>query len=330
MSSVISSISPSRSIYEVGEHNKVVSELLFASNDKKKLDFKLGNETVKEHLNALFELSKKNSQESIELLQNLALGNGEIASYSQDLLCKLLMVRDGVTHEIANTVRAGCQKLITDFSSSVTTQEVIDSHPKLLLLASTKIHDQTFDDIPNTVKESVKKFDAYNEKPQWWRDNKPNNGVFDADSLLSIVDASEPQRRKVQVTSDGMCFFRAILTDTNHDVKYADKEKVSTEDIINNIKANYESQLDASIDEALTKFKPEPLRQYSHNEIKSALKENLHLIWSGEGIAQIFDVIVNENIDDFDALSDVIFNEFHNVFDTTNLVKEGHHYNVFI
>lgn len=181
MPSVINNIAHNASIYSEGAHNESIEQLLSAATNKGKLTDKLGEATVKEHLDALFNLSKENNQDSIELLQNLALAEGEISSYAQNLIYKLIARHDGATYEAACSARAGCQILVTGSSS-----ESVNNNPKILLAAASIIDGDgpSLDPIPQEVKSKVNEFNNIKDRPRWWLD--ANDGVFKKIDLSRI------------------------------------------------------------------------------------------------------------------------------------------------
>lgn len=189
MPSVINNIAHNASIYSEGAHNESIEQLLSAATNKKELTNKLGEATVKDHLDALFNLSKENNQDSIELLQNLALAGGEISSYAQNLICKLIAKHDGATYEAACSARAGCQRLVTGTSSGIVSNEMLNNNPKILLAAASIIDGDgpNLEPIPQEVKAKVNEFNKREDRPQWWIGAKLNDGVFNKIDL-SIIE----------------------------------------------------------------------------------------------------------------------------------------------
>lgn len=236
MISVINNTKINESIYN-NTNAIAIERLCSVSFDKKltALNKDLGDGvTAKEHLDALFNLAKKNHHESIELLQNLALGNGEVSSYAQNLLCKILLVRDGDggSYQAACTVRTGCQKLITSFSSNIVTNEILNSQPKLLLLASSKIDGDgaNHDSIPKIIKSKVTSFDATEYKPLWWLNSKLENGVFNNPCFSTIIEKDYLVKKYI-LPDDGACQFRASLMLKTRDEHWfkADKKEILQE-----------------------------------------------------------------------------------------------------
>lgn len=234
MLSVINNIPPNTSIYSNGAHNESIEQLFSAAINKKCLNEKLGNTTAKDHLDALFNLSKENNTDSIELLQNLALADGEISSYAQNLICKLIAMHDGATYQAACSARSGCQKLVSEFSSNVVSNEMLNNNPKILLAASSKIDGEgtNRDPIPPMVKTKVNHYNKMEEKPQWWLDSKPHDGVFNTIHLSSIENKDYLVIRH-RIPDDGACQFRAAFALNHKDEKWL---RVTKDEIKNELK----------------------------------------------------------------------------------------------
>lgn len=232
MFSVINNISPNTSIYSSGAHNESIDQLLSAATNKKCLNENLGNTTVKDHLDALFNLSKTNNQDSIELLQNLALADGEISSYAQNLICKLIARHDGATYQSACSARSGCQMLVAGISREFVSDEMLHNNPKILLAAASNIDGDAphLDPIPQTVKSKVNQFNDMKERPQWWLDSKPHDGVFNKVDLSS-VEKKDYLVIKYSIPNDGACQFRAALALSDKDEKWlhATKNEIRSE-----------------------------------------------------------------------------------------------------
>ncbi len=232
MRSVINNISPNTSLYSHGAHNESIDQLLSAATNQKRLNENLGEATVKDHLDALFNLSKGNNQDSIELLQNLALADGEISSYAQNLICKLIAKHDGTTYQAACSARSGCQKLVAGTSSKIVSNEMLNNNPKILLAAGSKIDGEgsNRDPIPQTVKSKVNQFNDMKERPQWWLDAKPHDGVFNKVDLSSI-EKKDYLVIKHRIPDDGACQFRAalVLRDKNEKWLSATKNEIKNE-----------------------------------------------------------------------------------------------------
>src|SRR5574344_1247734 len=232
MLSVINNISPNTSIYSHGAHNESIDQLLSAATNQKRLNENLGEATVKDHLDALFNLSKGNNQDSIELLQNLALAGGEISSYAQNLICKLIAKHDGTTYQAACSARSGCQRLVAGTSSKIVSNEMLNNNPKILLAAGSRIDGEgpNRDPIPQAVKSKVNQFNDMKERPQWWLDAKPHDGVFNKVDL-SNIEKKDYLVIRHRIPDDGACQFRAALVLRDKDEKWlhATKNEIRSE-----------------------------------------------------------------------------------------------------
>lgn len=188
--------------------------------------------TAQKSLDKLFKLAKDNNYDSIELLQNIALGEGEIADYAQHKLCQILFRCDGGSYKAASSVRSLCQNLIIDYSNTLINYDFLADHPKILLIASAKIEGEEMkpDAIPQTIRSRVVRFDSQKEKPQWWSDNSPKNGVFYI-SGSDLITSNIFLVRKYSLPDDGACQFRAafILRDKNANWLNASKEDILIE-----------------------------------------------------------------------------------------------------
>ncbi|NOH72960.1 hypothetical protein F0225_16700 [Vibrio pectenicida] len=217
----IAKIPSNRSIYSEGEHNPTIESLLNGATNGMKLNDSLNDSTPKNYLDMLFSLAKTDHQESIELLQNLSCSSGEIAVYSQDLLCKLIARENETSYEAACSVRSGCQVLVTQYSSGIITDEVLNTHPKLLLFAASKIKgdEGKVDTTPSLlVKSKIEAFNRKKIKPQWWLDIKLENGQFSTPKPDDIKD-KDYLVEKLNLLEDGACQFRAALV-----IKYAKQD----------------------------------------------------------------------------------------------------------
>lgn len=251
-------ISRDRSIYSESEHNPAIDCLLNGATSSMKLEDKLNDDsTAQEYLDMLFSLAKGDHQESIELLLNLALSEGEVASYAQDLLCTLIArEKDDISYKAACSVRSGSQVLATQFSSSLITDEILDTHPKLLLFAASKItgDEGKADTIPSLlVKSKIQSFDSKPIKPQWWLDTKLEDGQF-ATPNPAVVKDKDYLVEKIILPDDGACQFRAAFA-LKHKTKHwltADKAEILNE--IEKPTNCYDSMIKKSISDALTQI----------------------------------------------------------------------------
>lgn len=198
MTSGINEVPSHQLLYSHIKSNEFTSPLLSAGAKKKTLADNIYGATVKEHLDALFNLSQNNQHESTEQLTSIAMGGGEVASYAQNLLCRLLTRDGGGSYDAACFARSCCQSLITNFSGCVVTENILYTHPKLLLVASAKIDgDGAFlNPIPSMIQEIVSAFDEKEEKPQWWMSNKPSDGVFNALTFEFLKETQIPNDRE--------------------------------------------------------------------------------------------------------------------------------------
>ena len=227
MVSSITNMPPNRSIYSEGEHNIAINNLIASATQKVPL-----NESQKNDLDALFTLAKSNDQDSIELLQNLSLSAGEVSSYAQHLLCKLIAKEDGASYEAACSARSGCQSLITSFSDGIITNKILEDNPKLLLVAGSKIEgDGPYrEPIPLQVKSKIISFDEKDVKPQWWHETKLEDGQFETPKPSTIKD-KDYWVKEHKLPDDGACQFRAAFTLRDKDDRWlsASKEDIRDE-----------------------------------------------------------------------------------------------------
>lgn len=183
--------------------------------------------TVKEHLDSVYLQAKSNCCESLELLQNIALGKGEIATLAQDYLCRIVCQDEGGAANVAKKARAQCQSLITDFPQCINNTFLQDRFT-LLFIAGTHLKDEGpyTDNVPALVKEKIMQFDELPVKPKWYT---PQQGTFDAVDYATFSDNNRQLR--YTLPEDGACQFRAalMLRDRNENWLSADKSIILQE-----------------------------------------------------------------------------------------------------
>jgi len=235
IASSLTNMPPNRSIYSEENQNIDIDKLISSATATKKVPL---NESRKNDLDALFTLAKNNDEDSIELLQNLSLSEGEIASYAQHLLCKLIAREDGTSYDAACSARSGCQKLITNFSGGVITNKILEDNPKLLLVAGSKIEGDGphLELIPLQVKSKIKNFDNKHTKPQWWHETKLEDGQFETPKPSTIKN-KDYWVKEHKLPDDGACQFRAAFTLRDKDDKWLSASK---EDILNEVRKQNE------------------------------------------------------------------------------------------
>jgi len=342
MVSSITNMPPNRSIYSEGEHNIAINKLIASATEKVQL-----NESLKNDLDALFALAKSNDQDSIELLQNLSLSDGEVSSYTQHLLCKLIAKKDGVSYDAACSARSGCQSLITNFSSGIITNKILEDKPKLLLVAGSKIEgDGPYrEPIPPQVKAKIKSFDDKDVKPRWWHETKLEDGQFETPKPSTIKD-KDYLVKEHKLPDDGACQFRAAFTLRDQDDKWLIASK---EDIRDEIEKNPVS-VKKAIHNSVTFLKgsdliPDRFENFFDKEgfeehvYDKTIKSGDFNLYSPRGIESAlgeFPTLTNEEEEFLSTLADSIGENLKNVFKLPLIsddskaysVPTGNHYNL--
>ncbi|MDF9398799.1 hypothetical protein [Vibrio sp. 1180_3] len=166
---------------------------------------------------------------------------------------------------------------------------------------------------------------------------------MDPDSKRAKMASSTPCQKpelsmtEIQVASDGLCFFRAILVDQTKCTDYASGQKISAQEIEGLVKGSLNTELEFALKSALSNLvsmnmRPSLMQSKSDDEIITLLKDNPAKWYSGTALAQLFSHSANDNdFEEFNVFSDVIFTHLSTQFDTSNLVHNGRdHYNVKI
>lgn len=177
--------------------------------------------TIKQHLDSVYHRAKNNCCESIELLQNIALGKGEIATLTQDYLCRIVCQDEDGAANVAKKARAQCQSLITDFPQWINNTFLQDRFA-LLFIAGTHLKDEEpcTDNIPALVKEKIMDLDSLPVKPKWYT---PEQGTFDAVDYATFNDNNRQLR--YMLPQDGACQFRAALMLRDRNENWLDVDK---------------------------------------------------------------------------------------------------------
>lgn len=202
--------------------------------------------SVKEHLDSVYHRAKNNCCESLELLQNIALGKGEIATLAQDYLCRIVCQDEGGSAHVAKRARAQCQSLITDFPQWINTTFLQDRFT-LLFIAGTYLKDEGphADNIPALVKEKIVRLDHFPVKPKWYT---PQHGTFDAVDYATFSDNNRQLR--YALPQDGACQFRAALMLRDRNENWLDVDKSI---ILQEIKTtDWEPKIQMAIKNAIT------------------------------------------------------------------------------
>ncbi|MDE1325226.1 hypothetical protein L9W97_08795 [Vibrio aestuarianus] len=166
---------------------------------------------------------------------------------------------------------------------------------------------------------------------------------MDTDSKRDKIASSAPCQKpelsmtEIQVASDGLCFFRAILVDKTQCTDYASGQKINAQEIEGLVKDNFNTELEFALKSALSSLtslniRPSLIQSKSDEDVITLLNRNLAKWYSGTALAQLFSHSANDNdFAEFNVFSDVIFEHLHTQFDTSNLVYNGrNHYNVKI
>ncbi|CAH8242550.1 hypothetical protein VAE122_700001 [Vibrio aestuarianus] len=142
---------------------------------------------------------------------------------------------------------------------------------------------------------------------------------------------------EIQVASDGLCFFRAILVDKTQCTDYASGQKINAQEIEGLVKDNFNTELELALKSALSSLRTLNIRQSliqskSDEDVITLLNNNLAKWYSGTELAKLFSHSANDHdFAKFNVFSDVIFEHLHTQFDTSNLVYDGqNHYDVKI
>ncbi|WP_440864138.1 hypothetical protein [Symbiopectobacterium purcellii] len=223
-----STLIPSSPLYDSDAHSHRLGVLISAAIEGTPLHCDGGDgTTIKQHLDSVYHRAKNNCCESIELLQNIALGKGEIATLTQDYLWRIVCQDDDGAANVAKKARAQCQSLITDFPQWINNAFLQDRFA-LLFIAGTHLKDEEpcTDNIPALVKEKIMDLDRLPVKPKWYT---PEQGTFDAVDYATFNDNNR-QLRYV-LPEDGACQFRAalMLRDRNENWLEVDKSVILQE-----------------------------------------------------------------------------------------------------
>ncbi|WP_114786173.1 hypothetical protein [Vibrio tetraodonis] len=342
MVSSITNMPPNSSIYSEGEHNIAINNLIASATQKVPL-----NESQKNDLDALFTLAKSNVQDSIELLQNLSVSDGEVSSYAQHLLCKLIAKEDGASYDAACSARSGCQSMITNFSDRIITNKMLEDNPKLLLVAGSKIEgDGPYrEPIPLQVKSKIVSFDEKDVKPQWWHETKLEDGQFETPKPSTIKD-KDYWVKEHKLPDDGACQFRAAFTLRDKDAKWLSASK---EDIRDEIEKKPMSVKNAIYD-SVTFLKevdliPDRFKRFFDEEgfkdrvYDKTIKSGDFNLYSPRGIESAlgeFTTLTSEEEEFLSTLADSIGENLKNVFKLPLIsdgsraysVPTGNHYNL--
>ncbi|CAH8212184.1 hypothetical protein [Vibrio aestuarianus] len=166
---------------------------------------------------------------------------------------------------------------------------------------------------------------------------------MDPDSKRAKMPSSAPCQKpelsmtEIPVASDGLCFFRAILVDKTQCTDYASGQKINAQEIEGLVKDKFNTELEFALKSALSNLvsmnmRPSLMQSKSDDEIITLLKDNPAKWYSGTALAQLFSHSANDNdFEEFNVFSDVIFTHLSTQFDTSNLVYDGlNHYDVKI
>lgn len=177
--------------------------------------------TVKQHLDSVYHQATSHCCESLELLQNIALGKGEVATLAQDYLCRIVCQVGGGTADAAQKARAQCQSLITDFPQWIN-NTFLEDRFTLLFIAGTHLKDEEsgVDNIPALVKEKIMQLDHLPIKPKWYT---PQQGTFEAVDYTTFNDNNRQLR--YALPRDGACQFRAALMLRDRNENWLDVDK---------------------------------------------------------------------------------------------------------
>ena len=238
MPSSISTIGIDNSFYTSQTHNSTLVDFMgAASSENAMLDTRKNGCSLREQLDDLYSLAKQNHQESIELLQNIAMGRGEIATYAQDKLFSILCRQEDASRDAAAFVREGCQNIIMKYSN------IADANnPKLLLLASARIDENeknTADFVPAYIKDSVKKLAGANTSPAWFTPS--STGIFEH---IDYDRIKSDDRSRFRVKNDGACQFRTAFALRDHNKSWLTNEKAV---VMAEINKNYKNTIIDSI-----------------------------------------------------------------------------------
>lgn len=204
--------------------------------------------TIKEHLDTVYHHATNNCYESIELLQNLAMGKGEVAMLAQEYLCRIVCQDEGIATEVAQKARAMCQSLLIDFPQWVN-DDYLQDRFKLLFVAGAHIKEEglNLDNIPALVKEKITQVDSLPVKPKWYT---PQEGRFNA---IDYATFSEDDRQlRYSLPEDGACQFRAALMLRDQSERWLNVDKKY---ILREIKNNgWESKIQTAIKNAVERM----------------------------------------------------------------------------
>lgn len=241
-----SSLIPSSPFYDSKLHSHRLDVLISAAIEGTSLHRDGGDGlSVKQHLDSVYHQAKNNCGESLELLQNIALGKGEVATLAQDHLCRIVCQDEGGTADVAQQARAQCQSLITDFPQWINNTFLQDRFT-LLFIAGTHLKDEgpCVDNIPALVKEKIMQLDGLPIKPKWYT---PQQGTFDAVDYATFNHNNGQLR--YALSEDGACQFRAALMLHDRDESWLDVDKsVILREIENN---GWEPKIHAAINNAI-------------------------------------------------------------------------------
>lgn len=223
-----STIIPSPPLYDSEAHSHRLGVLISAVIEGTPLHCNSGDGvSVKEHLDSVYHRVKNNCCESLELLQNIALGKGKIATLALDYICRIVCQDEDGTANVAKKASALCQSLITDFPQWINNTFLQDRFT-LLFIAGTRLKDEGpfADNIPALVKEKIMQLDHLPVKPKWYT---PHQGVFDAVNYTTFNDNNRQLR--YALPQDGACQFRAalMLQDRNENWLEVDKSIILQE-----------------------------------------------------------------------------------------------------
>ncbi|WP_224717961.1 hypothetical protein [Pectobacterium versatile] len=253
MVSAISHIGLNKSLYSISSEKgrNTIDGLLNAVSDQCTLNHRLKDGcTVRESLEALYALAKLNHRESIELLLNIAMGQGETASYTQQSLCKIVSRKDDAPYEAARTVREGCQNAIIDFNGKNLGFNA-NENPKIVFASGKKLSDDEdmAQTIPVAVQEEIQNLNDATIKPAWFEASE--NHYFDEQVKFDDILAKDDYL-KYTLPSDGACQFRAMLMlrDNNTQWLHASKDEIAEAIPRNDVLTAIEHALNQLVDKA--------------------------------------------------------------------------------